>query len=93
MEPPPTSVPEAAAPLFWSTPNHGVGPISKLPFAGVATIVTMLPGVTEAETAASVEAVPPLIWTEHQFRKFLTVRVPWPGGAASATGPPYPPLP
>ena len=79
--------------MFWSTPNHGSGPISKLPSAGVATIVTMLPAVTEAVTVASVDAVPPLIWTEHQLRKFFTVSVPGFGAEASEAGAPYPLLP
>ena len=79
--------------MFWSTPNHGSGPISKLPFAGVATIVTMLAGVTEAVTVASVDAVPPLISTEHQLRKFFTVSVPGLEGGASEIGAPLPPFP
>jgi hypothetical protein len=71
----PTSVPLAEAPPFWSTPNHGLGPIWKLELAGVATIVTTLPGVTEAVMVASVDAVPPSTATEHQLRKFNTVSV------------------
>jgi hypothetical protein len=79
LAPLPTSVPGAAPPSFWSTPNHGSGPIWKLLLAGVATTVAMLPGVTEAVTVAPVEGGPPLISTEHQLRKFITVSVgtPW----------------
>ena len=43
--------------------------------AGVTTIVAVLPTATEAVTVAPVEAVPPLIVTEHQSRKFMTVSV------------------
>jgi hypothetical protein len=68
LVPLPTSLPGAALPPFWSTPNHGVGPISKLLFAGVATIVAILPGAAEAVTVAAIDAAPPLIATEHQFR-------------------------
>src|SRR5580704_17991615 len=71
----PTSVPAAAAPPFWSTPNHGSGPIWKLLLAGVATIVAISPAATEAVTVASVDPAPPLISTEHQLRKLSTVSV------------------
>jgi hypothetical protein len=37
-------------------------------FFGVATIVAVLPGVTEAVTVAFDEAVPPLIVTVHHAR-------------------------
>jgi hypothetical protein len=75
LVPLPTSVPGADAPPFWSTPNHGSGPIWKLALDGVATIVATLSGVTEEVTSAPVDAVPPLIATEHQLRKFSTVSV------------------
>jgi hypothetical protein len=75
LMPLPMSVPEAAPPSFWSTPNHGSVPIWKLLLAGVTTTVAVLPEVTEAVTVASVDAVPPLISTEHQLKKFITVRV------------------
>jgi hypothetical protein len=75
LAPLPTSVPAAAAPSFWSTPNQGSGPIWKLLLAGVATIVALVPAATEAVTVAAVEADPPLISTEHQLRKFFTVSV------------------
>jgi hypothetical protein len=75
LEPPPMSVPVAAPPSFWSTPNQGSAPIWKLALAGVATIVTTLPGATEAVSVAAVDAAPPLIATEHQLRKFMTVSV------------------
>ncbi|MGA3120701.1 MAG: hypothetical protein ABSF69_08020 [Polyangiaceae bacterium] len=75
LAPLPTSVPEAAAPPFWSTPNHGSGPISKLLLAGVATIVATVLAATDAVTVASVDAEPPLIATEHQLRKFSTVTI------------------
>ena len=93
LVPSPTSLPGAALPPFWSTPNQGFGPISKLLFAGVATIVAISPGVTEAMTTASVDAVPPLMSTEHQLRKFFTVSVapalvPGLGAGALDTGAP-----
>jgi hypothetical protein len=45
----------------------------------------MLPAGTDALTVAPVDAVPPLIATEHQLRKFMTVRV-VPPELAGATG-------
>jgi hypothetical protein len=60
----------------------------------VATIVATVPAATEAVTVASVDADPPLISTEHQLRKFSTVRVAVPplvvglGVAVPATGDP-----
>jgi hypothetical protein len=75
LAPLPTSVPAAAAPPFWSTPNQGSGPIWKLLLAGVATIVALVPAAMEAVTVAAVDADPPLISTEHQLRKFFTVIV------------------
>jgi phosphoribosylcarboxyaminoimidazole (NCAIR) mutase len=69
------SEPGAAPPSFWSTPNQGSVPIWKLLLAGVATIVAMLPGMTDALTVAPVDGAPPLISTEHQLRKFITVSV------------------
>jgi hypothetical protein len=44
--------------------------------------VAILPGVTEAVTVASVDAAPPLISTEHQLRKFITVSVATPESVA-----------
>ena len=59
---------------------------------GVATMVAMLPGATVAVIVASVEAAPPLIFTEHQDRKFITVSVtPLPPSPPSATLPSDPP--
>ncbi len=93
LGPLPAFVPEEAAPPSGSTPNHGVGPISKLRLVGEATIVAMLPGAnSEAVTVALVEAVPPLISTAHQLWKLFTVSVPG-AGAASDGGAPYPVLP
>jgi hypothetical protein len=43
--------------------------------AGVATIVAVLPGATETGIMAMVDAMPPLILTEHQLSKFRTVSV------------------
>jgi hypothetical protein len=60
----------------------------------VATIVATVPEATEAVTVASVEAVPLLISTEHQLRKFCTVSVAVPppivgfGVGVPATGDP-----
>jgi hypothetical protein len=71
----PTSLPLAAPPSFRSTPNQGSTPIWKLLLDGAATMVTTLPGVTDAVTIASVDAVPLLIATEHQPKKFITVSV------------------
>jgi hypothetical protein len=44
--------------------------------------MAILPGVTEAVTVAPVDAVPPLISTEHQLRKFITVNVATPESVA-----------
>jgi hypothetical protein len=71
--PVPTSMPAAAPPSFSVTPNHGSMPMTKEELAGVATIVAVLPEVTDAVTVASVDPVAPLIATEHQFLKFKTV--------------------
>jgi hypothetical protein len=58
------------------TPNQGSGPIWKEEFgAGVATMVAVLPTATDEVTDAPVDAVPPLIVTEHHERKFMTVSV------------------
>ena len=83
--PDPISTPAAAPPSFSLTPNHGSDPISKEELAGVTTIIALAPVGTDAVTDAAVEAVPPLTVTEHQLRKFITVRVACPppvfGGA------------
>jgi hypothetical protein len=71
----PTSVPAAAPPSFWVTPNHGSAPISNAELAGFATMVAVLPDATWAVTDAPVEAAPLLMVTEHQLRKFMTVSV------------------
>ncbi len=84
----PTSVPGAAPPPFWSTPNHGTAPISNALLAGLATIEATLPGVTEAVTVALVDPAAPLTLTEHQLRKFFTVSVTCVGGGALE--PPHP---
>jgi hypothetical protein len=92
--PVPLSVPGAAPPSFWVTPNQGSAPITNALLAGVATMVAVLPEATEAVTDAPVDAVPPLIVTEHQLRKFLTVRVtlpPPPSDPPSAGGAPVSP--
>ena len=60
----PLSVPGAAPPSFWFTPNQGSAPILKLPL-GVATIVAVLPAATCAVITAFVDAMPPLTVTEH----------------------------
>ena len=73
--PVPLSVPGAAPPSFWVTPNHGSGPIWNEALAGMATMVAVLPMGTDAVTVVPVDAVPPLIVTEHQSRKFMTVSV------------------
>ncbi len=75
VAPIPLSVPGAAPPSFWVTPNHGSGPIWNEALAGVATMVAVLPTGTDAVTVVPVDAVPPLIVTEHQSRKFMTVSV------------------
>jgi hypothetical protein len=75
VTPVPTSVPGAAPPSFWVTPNHGSAPIWNEPLAGFATMVAVLPGATDAVTVAPVDAMPPLMLTEHQLMKFLTVSV------------------
>jgi hypothetical protein len=67
------SVPGAAAPPFWVTPNHGSAPIVKAELAGVTTTVAVLPLATDAVTVGAVDAASPLIVTEHQLRKFRTV--------------------
>jgi hypothetical protein len=72
VAPAPWSMPGAAAPPFCVTPNHGSGPIVKAGLDGVTTIVAVLPVATDAVTDAAVDAVPPLIVTEHQLRKFRT---------------------
>jgi len=77
VAPAPWSMPGAAAPPFCVTPNHGSGPIVKAELAGVTTIVAVLPVATDAVTDAAVDAVPPLIVTEHQLRKFRTWSVTW----------------
>lgn len=41
----------------------------------MATIVATLPSVTLAVTDAAVDGEPPLMVTEHQLRKFITVSV------------------
>jgi len=66
--PSPVSVPVVAPPSFAVTPNHGSVPMTNELFLGVATIVAVLPGVTEAVTVAFDEAVPPLIVTVHHAR-------------------------
>ena len=71
----PLSVPAAAPPLFSVTPNHGSGPIMNAALAGIATIVAVVPAPTVAVCVVFVDAVPPLIVTEHQLKKFMTVRV------------------
>jgi hypothetical protein len=73
--PVPLSVPGAAPPSFWATPNQGSAPIMNAALAGIATMVAVLPGATDAVTVAPVDAVPPLIVTEHQLKKFITVSV------------------
>jgi hypothetical protein len=95
VAPEPTSVPAAAPPSFWVTPNHGSAPISNALLAGVTTIVAVLPGATAAVTVSMVEAVPPLMLTEHQKSKFLTVSVtlpPPPSEVPASPAPPSPPL-
>jgi hypothetical protein len=91
VAPEPTSVPAAAPPSFWVTPNQGSSPISNEALAGIATMVAVLPGATEAITLSMVEAAPPLMLTEHQKSKFLTVRVtlpPPPSGVPASPAPP-----
>jgi hypothetical protein len=73
--PEPTSVPAAAPPSFWVTPNQGSAPMMNDALAGVATMVAVLPGATEATTVGPIEAVPPLMATEHHESKFMTVSV------------------
>jgi hypothetical protein len=76
VAPAPMSVPGAAPPSFWVTPNHGFAPMMNVEAgAGVATMVAVLPGATEAVTVGPVEAVPPLMATEHHESKFMTVSV------------------
>jgi hypothetical protein len=99
VAPEPTSVPAAAPPSFWVTPNHGSGPISNelvpgeaaLGF-GVATMVAVLPGATEAVTVMEVEAAPPLMLTEHHASKFMTVSVTPPPPPSVVPASPPPPL-
>jgi hypothetical protein len=92
VTPEPTSVPAAAAPPFWVTPSQGSAPISNEALAGVATIVAVLPGATEAVSGVMVEAVAPLMLTEHQFKKFATVSVtfPPPSAVPASLAPPSP---
>jgi hypothetical protein len=84
LVPVPLSVPGAAPPSSCVTPSQGSAPIWKAELAGVATIVAVLPAATDAVTLEPVDALPPLIVTEHQLKKFITVRV---------TSPPPPPSP
>lgn len=62
------STPGAAPPSSSLTPNHGSAPMANMVLAGAATIVAVLPAATFASTEVAVDAVPPLIDTEHQPR-------------------------
>jgi hypothetical protein len=75
VTPAPLSTPAAAPPSFCVTPNQGSGPIWNEELAGVATMVAVLPTATDEVTDAPVDAVPPLMVTEHHERKFITVSV------------------
>jgi hypothetical protein len=92
VAPEPLSVPAAAPPSFSLRPNHGSGPIwNVVAGLGVATMVAVPPGATEAVTIGAVEAAPPLMVTEHHASKFRTVRVTFPPPASGV--PPLPPSP
>lgn len=69
------SVPGAGPPSFCVTPNHGSGPIVKAALAGLATRTAVLPASRAISIDAAVDAALPLIDTEHQPRKFITVSV------------------
>jgi hypothetical protein len=87
VAPDPLSVPAAAPPSFCVTPNQGSGPIWNEEFgAGVATMVAVLPTGTDEVTDAPVDAVPPLMVTEHHERKFMTVSVTLPPSLVPPSG-------
>ena len=86
LVPAPLSVPGAMAPPFWVTPNQGSPPIMKDALAGIATMVAVAPTATDASMDGPVDAAPPLIVTEHQLRKFMTVSVAIPAGDPPSAG-------
>jgi hypothetical protein len=69
------SIPGAAPPSSSVTPNQGSAPITNELLAGCATMVAVLPAATVASTVDEVDAAAPLIDTEHQPWKFMTVRL------------------